>query len=65
MADSITEWRLSGLAHNKTGRIGTLIQGMTVFLDFFVDLDMPRTLDKGDEVHFPVAVYNYPEGPVC
>lgn len=63
MADSITEWRLSGLAHNASGRLGTVAQGLTVFLDFFVDLDVPRTLTRGDEVHFPIAVYNYLQVP--
>jgi hypothetical protein len=59
MADSITEWRLSALANSLTGRLGSVTKGLTVFLDFFVDVDVPRTMTRGDEVHFPVAVYNY------
>jgi hypothetical protein len=30
-----------------------------VFQEFFVDIDFPATLTRGDEVNFPVAVYNY------
>ncbi len=63
MADSITEWRLTTLANSADGRLGSAVAGMTVFMDFFVDLDVPRTLTRGDEVHFPVAVYNYLDQP--
>jgi hypothetical protein len=63
MADSITEWRLSGLANSADGRLGSANKGMTVFMDFFVDLDLPRTLTRGDEVSFPIAVYNYLDKP--
>lgn len=59
MADSITEWRLSSLANSTDGLLGSTTKGMTVFMDFFVDLDMPRTMTRGDEVSFPIAVYNY------
>src|SRR6185295_10237341 len=27
--------------------------------EFFVDIDFPATLTRGDQVSFPVAVYNY------
>ncbi len=63
MADSITEWRVTTLANSADGRLGSAVAGMTVFMDFFVDLDVPRTLTRGDEVHFPVAVYNYLDQP--
>jgi len=32
---------------------------LRVFQDFFVDLDMPLTLTKNDEVSIPATVYNY------
>jgi hypothetical protein len=59
MADSITEWRLSALANSADGRLGSVTKGMTVFQPFFVDVSLPRVLRRGDEVAFPVAVYNY------
>lgn len=59
MADSITEWRLSSLANSTDGLLGSTSQGLTVFMDFFVDIDLPRTMTRGDEVSFPIAVYNY------
>jgi hypothetical protein len=30
-----------------------------VFQEFFVDVDFPATLTRGDQVSFPVAIYNY------
>jgi uncharacterized protein YfaS (alpha-2-macroglobulin family) len=36
--------------------------GITVFQDFFVDLDLPVALTQNDEVSVPVAIYNYLEG---
>ncbi|MGM0576388.1 MAG: MG2 domain-containing protein [Myxococcota bacterium] len=59
MADSITEWRVSSLANTKDGALGSGVDGVTVFQDFFVDIDFPATLTRNDEVSFPVAVYNY------
>lgn len=59
MADSITEWRISTLANSPAGKLGSSVHGVTVFQDFFVDVDFPSALTLGDEVQFPVAVYNY------
>ncbi len=59
MADSITEWRMSTLASSASGQLGSRADGIVVFQDFFVDVDFPRFLTRGDEVQFPVVVYNY------
>lgn len=59
MADSITEWRVSTLAHTLTGKLGGGVGGVRVFQDFFVDIDFPATLTRGDSVEFPITVYNY------
>lgn len=58
-ADSITEWRLTSTASSATGQLGSKTRGITVFQDFFVDIDLPVSLTEGDEVSIPVAVYNY------
>jgi len=63
MADSITEWRVSTLANSADGRLGGLDSGVKVFQDFFVDVSFPATLTRGDEVSFPIAVYNYLDTP--
>lgn len=59
LADSITQWRVTGLANAQSGRLGTAIHGISVFQDFFVDPDLPVSYTRNDEVTFPVAVYNY------
>ncbi|MBM4363611.1 MAG: alpha-2-macroglobulin, partial [Deltaproteobacteria bacterium] len=61
LADSITEWRVSSLAHTASGKLGGGTGGITVFQDFFVDVGFPATLTRGDEIEFPIAVYNYLE----
>jgi uncharacterized protein YfaS (alpha-2-macroglobulin family) len=63
MADSITEWRVTSLAHSLDGKLGSGVSGITVFQDFFVDIDFPATLTRGDEVAFPIAIYNYLDVP--
>jgi uncharacterized membrane protein YgcG len=59
MADSITDWRVSSLAHTLGGKLGGGVGAVRVFQEFFVDIDFPATLTRGDQVSFPVAVYNY------
>ena len=61
MADSITNWRMTCAANSKAGALGSCEGQLKVFQDFFVDLDLPVALTRGDEVTIPVAVYNYLE----
>ena len=63
MADSITQWRVSTLAHTQAGKLGGGVGGIKVFQEFFVDIDFPATLTRGDTVEFPVAIYNYLSTP--
>ncbi len=65
MADSITTWRLTALASSQDGRLGFTTQGVRVFQDFFVDVDLPLSLTQGDEISIPIGVFNYlPEAQV-
>jgi len=59
MADSITTWRTSAFASSKNGALGSAQFPLKVFQDFFIDLDLPSHLTRGDEVSVPVALYNY------
>ena len=63
MADSITEWRMSALANSADGLLGSAAAGLTVFQDFFVDIDFPATLTRNDVISVPVAIYNYLDIP--
>jgi uncharacterized protein YfaS (alpha-2-macroglobulin family) len=59
LADSITTWRLSASAVTGDGRLGAAQSSIRVFQPFFVDLNLPVALTRGDEVSVPVVVYNY------
>jgi hypothetical protein len=63
MADSITRWRVSSLANSANGKLGGGLDGITVFQDFFTDVDFPAALTLGDKVEFPITVYNYLSTP--
>jgi alpha-2-macroglobulin-like protein len=63
LADSITTWRLSASAVTAGGQLGADQASIRVFQPFFVDLDLPVALTRGDEVTVPVVVYNYLDKP--
>jgi uncharacterized protein YfaS (alpha-2-macroglobulin family) len=62
-ADSITTWRMITQAVSARGQLGSTATPVTVFQDFFVDIDFPVSLTQGDAVSVPVAVYNYLKEP--
>ncbi|MDP3236074.1 MAG: MG2 domain-containing protein [Myxococcales bacterium] len=61
LADSITAWRVSALASSADGKLGSMDAPLKVFQEFFVDLDVPVALVRGDEATVPIAIYNYLE----
>jgi type II secretory pathway pseudopilin PulG len=63
LADSITTWRLSASAISAQGKLGGSQESIRVFQPFFVDLNLPVALTRGDEVAVPVVVYNYLDQP--
>ncbi len=63
LADSITTWRLSASAVDADGRLGATHLPITVFQPFFVDLDLPVSLTRRDEVEVRVVVHNYLDQP--
>jgi hypothetical protein len=59
LADSITTWRLTASAVTADGKLGASKTGIKVFQPFFVDINLPVALTRGDEVSVPVVLYNY------
>ena len=59
LPDSITTWKLRAFANTLSGGVGSATADVRVFQPFFVDLDLPLYLTRGDEVSIPVKVYNY------
>lgn len=63
LADSITSWRVSASAVTGEGQLGGGEFPITVFQPFFVDLNLPVSLTRGDQVSVPMVVYNYLDEP--
>ncbi len=63
LADSITTWRITASAVAADGRLGATQLPLKVFQPFFVDLNLPVSLTRNDEVSVPVVVYNYLDKP--
>lgn len=63
MADSITTWRITGMANSQSGALGSSTAGIRVFQPFFLDIDFPPTLTQNDEIEVPVAVFNFLDEP--
>jgi hypothetical protein len=59
LADSITTWRLTAGAVSADGKLGGTQGSIHVFQPFFVDLNPPLALTRGDEIALPVVVSNY------
>ncbi|MEZ6234922.1 MAG: alpha-2-macroglobulin family protein [Phycisphaerales bacterium] len=63
LADSITNWTITGGAITTDGRLGTVSGDLVVFQPFFVDVDAPVVLTRGDVYDMPIVVYNYLDSP--
>jgi uncharacterized protein YfaS (alpha-2-macroglobulin family) len=63
LADSITSWRLAASAVSAAGQLGASESSLRVFQPFFVDVDLPVSLTRGDEVALPIVVHNYLDKP--
>jgi hypothetical protein len=59
LADNITTWKMSVIASNESGEIGTVEKEFRAFQPFFVELDPPPVLTEGDRISLPVVVRNY------
>lgn len=63
VADSITTWRISVVASDEDGNLGSAQTGLRVFQEFFVEPNLPRFLTVGDEISVPVSLFNYLDEP--
>ena len=59
LADAITTWRLTASAVTANGELGGTTVPLRVFQPFFVELNLPIAMTRGDEVGVPIVVYNY------
>jgi uncharacterized protein YfaS (alpha-2-macroglobulin family) len=61
LADSITTWRFNSSAVSLDGSLGSAEFPLKVFQSFFVDVNLPVELTRGDQVSVPIVLYNYLE----
>lgn len=59
--DSITTWSLQALAISPKTGLGMAQAELKVFQPFFVSLDLPYSVIRGERFPVKVAVYNYTE----
>ncbi len=59
LADTITTWRMSIVASDRAGNLGSATIGLRAFQAFFVEPDLPTRLTVGDEVDLPISIFNY------
>jgi len=59
LADNITSWKLSVLASDANGQMGSAEKEFTAFQPFFADHDPPPVLTQNDEISLPVVLRNY------
>ncbi|MFN3995700.1 MAG: alpha-2-macroglobulin family protein, partial [bacterium] len=59
LPDSITNWKAKFFAVSSNGKIGSKTLDITVFQEFFIDINNPLFLTQGDEISLPIVVYNY------
>ena len=57
--DSITTWMLRAVGVSREHGLGVAEAGLTVFQPFFLQVDLPFSAVRGEELPVKVALYNY------
>ena len=61
---SITRWKMLGIAHTKDMAVGTLTNELVTNKDFSVIPNLPRFMRCGDKVEIPIKISNLGENDV-
>ena len=61
--DSITTWKLRAVGMSREHGLGISEAELTVFQDFFLQVDLPFSAVRGEEFPVRVALYNYLDTP--
>lgn len=61
MPESLTKWKLMGLAHTKSLQIGTITQEVVTQKELMINTFAPRFLREGDELIFTGKITNLTE----
>ncbi len=61
--DSITTWKLRAVGMSRVHGLGISEAELTVFQEFFLQVDLPFSAVRGEELPVRVALYNYLDSP--
>ncbi len=61
--DSITTWQLRAVGMSREHGLGISEAELTVFQEFFLQVDLPYSAIRGEELPVRVALYNYLDEP--
>ncbi|KAM4696053.1 complement C5 [Rhinophrynus dorsalis] len=59
LPDSLTTWELQGISMSDKGLCVAEPLKVTVFKDFFLDVQLPYSVIRGEQIQIKVVVYNY------
>lgn len=62
--DSITGWRITALAVDRDGRLGSASAPLIVFQPLFLEVDVPAAMAVGDQAAADVQIFNYGRQPL-
>ncbi|MEZ4769176.1 MAG: alpha-2-macroglobulin family protein [Caldilineales bacterium] len=62
--DAITTWRITTLAVDRNGRLGSATAPLTVFQPLFIAPSLPATMATGEEAFGQVQIFNYGDKPL-
>ena len=61
--DSITTWQLRAVGMSREHGLGISEAELTVFQEFFLQVDLPYSAIRGEELPVRVSLYNYLDAP--
>ena len=66
LPDTITEWYGNAVCTNKDVGLGiSEFASITTFQTFFIQLNIPYSIIRGETVHIPVLLFNYLNNDQC
>ena len=66
LPDTITEWYGNAMCTNEDVGLGISdFASITTFQTFFVQLNLPYSIIRGETVHIPVLLFNYLNQDEC
>jgi hypothetical protein len=57
--DAITTWRITALAVDRSGRLGSAVAPLVVFQPVFVTVNLPAQMAVGEQFEARVQIFNY------